>query len=106
VKHYLTMEKNIDFAALVADGHLRTIQNSLKMNHKIEILTTPSCGNCQVVEKMLDDMKISYDVIDVTENPEYLEKYPIFTAPGIVIDDKLEFTGIPKKQKLLEKLLR
>jgi glutaredoxin len=56
------------------------------------------------VEKMLDDMKISYDVIDVTENPEYLEKYPIFTVPGIVIDDKLEFTGVPKKQELLEKL--
>jgi len=49
-------------------------------------------------------MKISYDVIDVTENPEYLEKYPIFTVPGIVIDDKLEFTGVPKKQELLEKL--
>jgi glutaredoxin len=56
------------------------------------------------VEKMLDDMKISYDVIDVTENPEYLKKYPIFTVPGIVIDDKLEFTGVPKKQELLEKL--
>jgi glutaredoxin len=53
---------------------------------------------------MLDDMKTSYDVIDVTENPEYLEKYPIFTAPGIVIDGKLEFVGVPKKQELLEKL--
>ena len=74
------------------------------MNHKIEILTTPSCGNCKVVEKMLDEMNMSYDVIDVTEKPEYLEKYPIFTAPGIVIDDKLEFTGVPKKGKLLEKL--
>ena len=49
-------------------------------------------------------MKISYDVIDVTENPEYLEKYPIFIAPGIVVDDKLKFTDIPKKQELLEKL--
>ena len=103
-KYFLITEKNIDFVALVADGHLRTIRNSLKMNHKIEILTTPSCGNCQIVEKMLEDMKISYDVIDVTEKPEYLEKYPIFTVPGIVIDDKLEFTGIPKKQELLEKL--
>ena len=103
-KHFLITEKSIDFAVLVADGHLRTIQNSLKMNHKIEILTAPLCRNCQVVEKMLDDMKISYDVIDVTENPEYLEKYPIFTAPGIVIDDKLEFVGIPKKQELFEKL--
>lgn len=74
------------------------------MNHKIEILTTPSCGNCKVVETMLDEMGISYDVIDVTEKPEYLEKYPIFTAPGVVINGKLEFTGIPKKQKLIEKL--
>lgn len=74
------------------------------MNHKIEILTTPSCGNCKVVEKMLDEMNLSYDVIDVTEKPEYLEKYPIFTAPGVVIDDKLEFTGVPKKQELLEKI--
>ena len=74
------------------------------MSHKIEILTTPSCGNCKVVEEMLDEMKISYQVIDVTEKPEYLEKYPIFTAPGIVIDEKLEFTGIPKRQELLEKI--
>ena len=74
------------------------------MNHKIEILTAPSCGNCKVVETMMDEMNIPYEVIDVTENPEYLEKYPIFTAPGVVIDDKLEFTGIPKKQELLKKL--
>jgi len=74
------------------------------MTHKIEILTTPGCSNCSIVEKMLDEMNISYDVIDVTEKPEYLEKYPIFTAPGVVIDDKLEFTGVPKKQELLEKL--
>jgi len=89
---------------LVVDGHLRTIQNNLKMIHKVEILTTPSCGNCKIVEKMFDEMNIHYDVIDVTEKPEYLEKYPIFTAPGIVIDDKLEFTGVPKKQELIEKL--
>jgi glutaredoxin len=103
-KYFLTTERNIDFVVLAADGHLRTILSNLKMNHKIEILTTPSCGNCKVVEIMLDEMHISYQVIDVTEKPEYLEKYPIFTAPGVVIDDKLEFTGIPKKQELIEKL--
>jgi glutaredoxin len=71
---------------------------------KVEILTTPDCTNCNVVEKMLDEMKIPYEIIDVTEKPEYLEKYPIFTAPGIVINGNLEFTGIPKKEKLIEKL--
>ena len=71
---------------------------------KVEILTTPGCSNCSVVEQMLDEMKISYKVIDVTENSEYLEKYPIFTAPGIVVNGKLEFSGIPKKHEL-EKML-
>jgi glutaredoxin len=71
---------------------------------KVEILTTPGCSNCSVVEKLLDEMKVSYEVIDVTEKPEYLEKYPIFTAPGIVINEKLEFTGVPKKEKLIEKI--
>ncbi len=74
------------------------------MAHKVQILTTPACGNCSIVEKMLDELNMKYEIIDVTEKPEYLEKYPIFTAPGVVIDDKLEFTGIPKKQDLAEKL--
>jgi len=71
---------------------------------KVEILTTPDCSNCNVVEKMLDELGISYTVVDVTEKPEYLEKYPIYTAPGVVINEKLEFTGVPKKQELVEKL--
>lgn len=71
---------------------------------KIEILTAPGCSNCSIVESILDEMKIPYDVIDVTEKPEYLQKYPIYTAPGVVIDGKLEFTGVPKKQELIEKL--
>ena len=63
---------------------------------KVEILTTPGCSNCKVLEKMLDDLGVSYDLIDVTTQPDYLEKFPIFMAPGLVIDEKLEFTGIPK----------
>lgn len=71
---------------------------------KVEILTTPGCANCSVVEKMLDEMNIPYEVIDITEKPEYLKKYPIFTAPGVVINGKLEFTGVPKKKELAAKL--
>ena len=67
---------------------------------KVQVLTTPGCSNCHVLEKMLDEIGVSYDLIDVTKKPQYLEKYPIFTAPGLVIDQKLEFTGIPKKGKL------
>ena len=62
----------------------------------IEVLTTPGCQNCSVLEKMLRNLGLNYKLIDVTENPEYLKKYPIFTAPGLVVDGKLEFIGIPK----------
>ena len=62
----------------------------------IEILTTPGCQNCSILEKMLQNLGLIYTLIDVTENPEYLKKYPIFTAPGLVVDGKLEFIGIPK----------
>ncbi|MBW2579680.1 MAG: thioredoxin family protein [Deltaproteobacteria bacterium] len=71
---------------------------------KIEILRTPDCSNCDSLEKMLDELGISYEVIDVTEKPEYLQKYPIFRAPGMVINEKLEFTGVPKRKKLIKKL--
>jgi glutaredoxin len=71
---------------------------------KIEVLTSPDCSNCSIVEKMLDEAGFEYSVIDITEKPDYLVKYPIFTAPGIVIDERLEFTGIPKKEKLIERL--
>jgi len=71
---------------------------------KVQILTTPDCANCSVVERMLDEMNIPYEIIDITEKPEYLQKYPIFTAPGVVIDEKLEFIGVPKKQELEQKL--
>ncbi len=71
---------------------------------KVQILTTPDCSGCKVVEKMLDELKIKYEVIDVVKNPKILEKYPIMTAPGIVINGKLEFIGVPKREDLIKKL--
>jgi len=70
----------------------------------IQILTTPSCSSCVAVEKMLDRMGMKYELIDITKNPEILEKYPVMTAPGVVINGKLEFVGVPKEQELAEKV--
>lgn len=75
------------------------------MMSQVQILSTPNCSGCAVVEKMLDDMNVKYEIIDVTKNPEILQKYPIMTAPGVVINGKLEFTGVPKKEELKSKVL-
>jgi glutaredoxin len=71
---------------------------------KVQILTTPTCSSCATVEKMLDKMGVEYEVLDITKHPDMLQKYPIMTAPGIVIDGKLEFSGVPKEKKLAEKV--
>ena len=73
---------------------------------KVQILTTPTCISCERVEKMLDKMGVKYKVIDITKKPELLQKYQVMTAPGIVIDGKLEFTGVPSEEKLRKKLFK
>lgn len=70
----------------------------------VQVLTTPDCAGCKVVERMLDRMGMKYEVIDVTKNPEVLQKYPIMTAPGIVIDGRLEFIGVPREQDLARRI--
>ena len=71
---------------------------------KVQLLTTPGCSTCAKVEKMLDDMKVKYEIIDITQHPEILEKYRKMSATGIVIDVKLEFTGVPNKEELKKKI--
>lgn len=71
---------------------------------KVQILTTPGCTSCAKVEKMLDEMEVKYEIIDITKNPKILEKYQVMSAPGIVIDGKLEFSGVPKEEELRKKL--
>lgn len=81
------------------------------MIKKVQILDTPGCPSCIQAEKIIKRIKeenhldFEIEVIDVTKNPEILQKYQIMAAPGIVIDGKLEFTGMPSEKKLIEKLM-
>lgn len=68
------------------------------------VLTTPGCKTCIILEKMLNEFKVKYQIIDITKKPEILKKYPILAAPGIVINGKLEFVGVPSKEQLRKKL--
>ena len=67
---------------------------------KVQVLRTPGCTSCMRAEKMLDQMKVKYEVIDITKNPDILQKYHLMTSPGIVIDGKLECSGVPKEEEL------
>jgi len=66
----------------------------------IELLfiTVPNCAQCakakQVIERVRPDfpaLKVEY--IDVTLHPEILQRYRVLSAPGIVLNGELEYSG-------------
>lgn len=66
----------------------------------VKVLVTPQCSGCKVVKDYLDEMNIKYEVIDITKNPEMLQKYPTVSVPTIVINGKVKFIGAPGKEEL------
>ena len=64
----------------------------------VQFITIPGCVQCakakSVIEKVkadFPDMRVTY--VDATEHPEILEKYKIMSAPGVVVNGELAFTG-------------
>ena len=47
---------------------------------------------------------LDWEEIDLIEQPELASQYGIMSVPAIVIDGKLEFTGVPKERALKDKL--
>lgn len=81
------------------------------MVEKVQILKAPGCNSCaratKLVKKIKEEQNLNFVIeeLDITEHPELLQKYQIMASPGIVIDGKLEFAGMPGEKKLEEKLV-
>ena len=82
------------------------------MVKRVQILKTPGCASCATATDLIREIKkeenLDFEIeeLDLTENPDLLQKYQIMVSPGIVIDGKLEFTGLPSEKKLREKLIK
>lgn len=77
----------------------------------VQFITVPGCAQCAkakaVIEKVqrdFPDMRVTY--LDVTEHPEILQKYRIMSAPGIVVNGALEYTGGLDEKSFRELLTR
>lgn len=77
----------------------------------IKILTMPGCAHCpeakELAYKMKEEMpELKVEVIDVSKHPDVAVKYQLMSAPGIVVNDKLEWAGgVPKEDELRAKLI-
>ena len=76
----------------------------------VKVLTMPGCAHCpeakELVYRIKEDMPdLEVEIIDVSKHPEFAVKYSLMSAPGIVVNDKLEYIGgVPKEEELREKL--
>lgn len=65
---------------------------------EVLLITVPNCAQCakakHVIEKVqpaFPELKVEY--VDVIEHPEILQQYRVLSAPGIVVNGTLEYTG-------------
>lgn len=64
---------------------------------EVTMLHTPGCKSCAkartVIQRVADDYDITFEAVDLTENPEIAAEYRVMSAPGIVMDGELVFQG-------------
>jgi glutaredoxin len=76
---------------------------------KIDLLTMAGCPHCAHARTVLERVQPDYpelEVIihDIAEEPELASRYMLMSAPGVVIDGKLVFSGGLDETKLRERL--
>lgn len=75
----------------------------------IELLTMPGCTHCAAAKNILDRLLkefpgLKVSVTDVTEHPEAAQKHMLMSAPGIVVNGRLEFSGGVKEDALRKRI--
>jgi thioredoxin 1 len=57
---------------------------------KILVLTQNNCRYCGMVKQYLDDSQVEYETVNMSEQPEYQEKYDVMGAPTVLLLDEDE----------------
>lgn len=75
----------------------------------VQVLSTPGCAGCAKTKRLLAKVLaefpgVDWEEVDLIDQPELAERYGIMSVPAVVLDGKLEFTGVPKEDTLREKI--
>jgi glutaredoxin len=57
---------------------------------KILVLTQNNCRYCEQVKLFLNNEQVEYETINMSDHPEYLEKYDVMGAPTVLLLDEDE----------------
>ena len=75
---------------------------------KVQLVYTKQCVYCPTTKAIFKGLKkqykFDYEEIDAMspDGQKMVAKYSIMAVPSIIINDKLMFTGVPNKDKVIE----
>lgn len=77
----------------------------------IQFVTVPGCHECAKAKKIFEELAQKYLQMHVEEinattprGMELVQKYGIFSSPGIIVNDELFSTGALNKDQFVKKL--
>ena len=74
---------------------------------KVQLVYTKSCVYCPTTKQIFKDLKkqykFDYEEIDAMspEGQKLVTKYSIMAVPSIIVDGRLQWTGVPQKDKVI-----
>lgn len=77
---------------------------------RVQVLSTPGCAGCARAKELVAEVLaalpgLDWQEIDLTEHPEVAARYGVMSVPAVVIDGRLEFTSVPKRDELRRRLI-
>ncbi|MBI2547313.1 MAG: thioredoxin family protein [Candidatus Aenigmarchaeota archaeon] len=74
---------------------------------KVQLVYTKSCVYCPIAKGLFKDLKkqykFDYEEIDAMspEGQKMASKFSIMSVPTIVVDGKVQWVGVPQKDKVI-----
>ena len=78
----------------------------------IEIFSSPGCGNCPSVKKMLKEISdeleddITIEEVNITVDPTRASQYGIMSVPAVAVNGILKFVGVPSREELKNEIVK
>ncbi|MBK5193759.1 MAG: hypothetical protein JJE07_11215, partial [Flavobacteriaceae bacterium] len=73
---------------------------------EIIIAATKTCLHRPLLEKILQDAWLPYKVFYFENHPELIKKYKLKHSPLLIVDEKVEFIGMPEMNQITELISR
>lgn len=71
---------------------------------KLVVLSLPDCAPCKALLKRLNSLGVSYQYVDLEQNPEMADDHYVTSVPVLLFANGNRYDGAPGMEKLVQLL--